>query len=104
MKRPIKFRGRGIDGEIYFGDVYRAGKGVGIHVYSKGIFEVEKDSIAQLVGYDANGDEVYEGDILVGDEDIYYIARLESTEQNPDTAEYTFWTYPSKLKLQEAVK
>ena len=65
MTRPIKFRGRGIDGEFYFGDVYHAGKRVGIHVRGEGIFEADPDSIAQLVGYDANGREVYEGDVIV---------------------------------------
>ena len=65
MKRPIKFRGRGLDGKIYFGDVYHAGKSVGIHVIGKGNFEVEPDSIAQLVGYDFYGKEIYEGDPVI---------------------------------------
>ena len=65
MKRPIKFRGLGIDGQTYFGDVYHAVKEAGIHVRGDGIFEVEPDSIAQLVGYDKAGNEVYEGDTVI---------------------------------------
>ena len=64
MKRTIKFRGLGIDGEIYYGDL--------IHVKGKPVIfgdtceEVEPDSVAQLVGYDKSGREVYEGDTICG--------------------------------------
>lgn len=71
MKRPIKFRGRDIDtGEIIYGDFRK----IGIHAhifkeadcyYEEELIEVVPDSVAQLVGYDANGDEVYEGDIVI---------------------------------------
>ena len=106
MKRPIKFRGLGIDGETYFyGDLYQRRKEVGIHrLEDGGIFEVKPETVAQFVGYDKNGGEVYEGDILVDDEGDYHIARLECVAQNTDTAEYYFWTYPSKLKLKEKTK
>ena len=66
MKRTIKFRGLGIDGEIYYGDVYHTRKDVGIHDVEHGsIYEVEPDSIAQLVGYDKDGNEIYEGDTVI---------------------------------------
>ncbi len=71
MERIIKFRGRNIDtGEFVFGDL----RIIGIHAhifkeadcyYEEELIEVEPDSVAQLVGYDANGREVYEGDTLV---------------------------------------
>lgn len=67
MKRPIKFRGVGIDDETYFGDLLHAGKCIGIRVAGKGTFEVKPDSVAQLVGYDVDGNEVYEGDIVIGE-------------------------------------
>ena len=68
MKRPIKFRGLGIDGETYFyGDLYQRRKEVGIHCLEDGgIFEVKPETVAQLVGYDKDGREVYEGDVVVG--------------------------------------
>ena len=40
-------------------------------------YEVEPDSICQLVGYDANGKEIYEGDILIGLEEREYIPTLD---------------------------
>ena len=93
MKRPIKFRGLGIDGETYFyGDLYQRRKEVGIHrLEDGGIFEVKPETVAQLVGYDKDGNEVYEGDTVV------------SPSGYEDFAE--FRTYPtlkfSKLKEAE---
>ena len=48
--RPIKFRGKTFDDEIETLET----------------IEVEPDSVAQLVGYDEDGNEVYEGDLLEG--------------------------------------
>lgn len=62
--RPIKFRGRDLTGEMRFGHYVTDGGHPYIiedHVWC----EVEPDSVAQLVGYDANGNEVYEGDVFV---------------------------------------
>ena len=63
MKIPIKFRGRGLDGKMRFGhyvtlDDYPFIKQDGCY------YEVYPDSVAQLVGYDSAGNEVYEGDLL----------------------------------------
>ena len=91
MKRPIKFRARGIDGETYFGDVYHFKKVVGIHVCGDGTFEVIPESIAQLVGYDKDGNEVYEGDTVVSEYGDEIVARLMDN-------------LPPKAKLQEAIK
>ena len=64
MKIPIKFRGRDIAGTMRFGhyvtlDDYPFIKQDGCY------YEVYPDSVAQLVGYDSAGNEVYEGDELV---------------------------------------
>lgn len=78
--RTIKFRGRVFDGHRF-----NAGEMVygSLITYKEGLFDryeiqrvedeffvnyrVDEDSIAQFVGYDADGREVYEGDILVDD-------------------------------------
>ena len=76
MQRPIKFRGRDIDtGEIIYGDFRK----IGIHAhifkeadcyYEEELIEVDPDSVAQLVGFDSEGNEIYEGDTVAGvDED-----------------------------------
>ena len=91
MKRPIKFRARGIDGETYFGDVYHFKKVVGIHVCGDGTFEVIPESIAQFVGYDKDGKEIYEGDKVVSEYGDEIVARLMDN-------------LPPKAKLQEAIK
>ena len=69
---PIKFRGVSIkDGRTVYGDLIQSEyRGAVIceiraqdkHGYPR--YETVRDSIAQLVGYDDNGNEVYEGDIV----------------------------------------
>lgn len=57
--RPIKFRGRTCGNVMVFGDLR--------HVGSTAVIDdtaVYEDSIAQLVGYDRDGREVYEGDTI----------------------------------------
>ena len=72
---PIKFRGTTIKyKEVVYGDLFHCdGKTfimtIAIH-NTAGAFEtqsdeVNPDSVCQLVGYDANGAEVYEGDKLI---------------------------------------
>lgn len=91
---PIKFRGRVFaSNEVVFGDYITHKDGscairvrdnddlFNMHEYE---IAVEKRSVAQLVGYDADGKEVYEGDIIFDDEfaetvpaEIYPCAHLQ---------------------------
>lgn len=75
--RVIKFRGRGIDGGMYYGDLYRTKREVGIHVIGDGTFEVDPETVAQLVGFDKDGKEVYEGDTLIDSEGYEYLVSLQ---------------------------
>ena len=65
--RPIKFRGRSmLDGEWLFGDlIHGFANSFAIRTEDDGIHCVIPDTIAQLVGHDQNGNEVYEYDQLV---------------------------------------
>lgn len=78
--RPIKFRGRvpddqGIDaGKIVYGSLVDHGEskyGYRYWIYpleSDRNYPVAPDTVAQLVGYDKNEKEVYEGDTIVRDD------------------------------------
>lgn len=63
MKLPIKFRGKTQSGKIFHGDLIHRFGMVAIGEYGD-FQEVEPNSVKQLVGYDKNGREVYEGDAL----------------------------------------
>lgn len=71
---PIKFRGKPtLSSEYIYGDYVTRQDGCAIrfkenenlfnmHVYE---IDVKPETVAQLVGYDVNGEEVYEGDALL---------------------------------------
>ena len=71
--RTFKFRGKSLrSGEKVFGSLVVSKlrdenyKEIAQIIDENGkIFEVDKDSVMQLVGYDADGNEVYETDMLV---------------------------------------
>lgn len=73
--RTIKFRGRDIEtGRTVYGGykVGRCGEPIIITNFTAA-YEVTPDSVAQLIGIDAHGREVYEGDTVIriaGDEDF----------------------------------
>lgn len=103
--RPIKFRGRRTDnGELVYGNgIYQdlpvTEKELGFvsrtyiigtefPLVAKLWHPVDPDSVAQLVGYDANGKEIYEGDTVVSEYGDEIVARLMDN-------------LPPKAKLQE---
>ena len=89
--RPIKFRGRVPEGYHPYGgqtvygslvryreDAYWAQGYPNWIVLLDGhrSYPVNEDSVAQLVGFDADGNEVYEGDELVGANGFEFKARF----------------------------
>ena len=96
MKRPIKFRGRTCGNVMVYGDLRHMVETEGIgclvastrHYVTVDDIEVTPESVAQLVGYDANGNEVYEGDKVVSEYVDEIVARLMDN-------------LPPKAKLQE---
>ena len=76
MKRTIKFRGRDMTGHFVYGLLTKkrsrhSGEiswAIATGIRQSEVIPVNENSIAQLVGFDANGREVYEGDILVDDD------------------------------------
>lgn len=66
MKRPIKFRGRDAYGKLHYGDLWQRTDGMIIFDHDEHLWQrVHPESVAQLVGFDCDGREVYEGDIIV---------------------------------------
>ena len=78
--RQIKFRGRDVDtGRMVYGCfiVGRCGEPC-IATNRTAAYEVEPNSVAQFVGHDSNGNEVYEGDKLTDSQGNTYIAKFDS--------------------------
>ena len=97
--RPIKFRGRRIDnGEYVYGDLLTGGNEFAI-INDTLRAMVDPDTVAQLVGYDKDGKEVYEGDAVIEEyvegESKEHVARLESMTQVPETALFYFFPFPA---------
>ena len=68
VKRPIKFRGRTPEGQTVYGDFVHyvpMSSFPGIIDDEDFYHEVDPDSVAQLVGFDKHGCEVYEGDFCL---------------------------------------
>lgn len=90
MKRPIKFRGRDGYGEVFYGSFDEDTCTIDCWDIAETVV-VERDTVAQLVGYDKDGREVYEGDKVVSEYGDSVIARLVDN-------------LPPKATLQEATK
>lgn len=66
-KVPIKFRGVDTAGNYVYGGINEAGNGIIINNLP---ILVEPESVSQLVGYDRNGEEVYEGDTVINEQTL----------------------------------
>lgn len=91
MKRPIKFRGRWLGtGELVYGSYCRmfyCDVGAIHTITDEGgeEFTVEPESVVQLVGYDRDGNEIYEGDTVVGQRGFEFTARFVGNISSTDT-------------------
>lgn len=62
---PIKFRGKCVDsGEYVCGDLIHGEDGICI-IINDDRHRVDENSIVQLVGYDKEGNEIYDGEELI---------------------------------------
>ena len=60
--KPIKFRGRDLEtGEYVYGDLVHEDGHTYIINVAREHHRVYENSVTQFVGYDTNGEEVYEG-------------------------------------------
>ena len=100
--RQIKFRGKTPEGKFVYGDFVQHGPSEnkpGI-IDDEGFYrEVDPDTVAQLVGCDKNGKEVYEGDTVIEkyfDGEVHErIACFKNMTQVSEDAEYCFSSYPA---------
>ena len=77
----IKFRGVTTDGTTVYGDLIRKkglrAKEIWQIVSNSAYFYVKPESVAQLVGYDSKGKEIYTGDTLIFDDKEYTVPQYE---------------------------
>lgn len=111
--KTIKFRGRDVDNGEYvygeFGQGATSGEPM-IYFYDEDAqqwvgAEIYSDSVAQLVGYDVDGKEVYEGDTLTDILGNEYTARIRIELTCDDAQSATGKAYYAgtvdNLKLKE---
>lgn len=73
--RPIKFRARNCFGEVFYGSFDEDTCTIDCWDIAETVV-VERDTVAQLVGYDVDGEEIYEGSEVVGEYGEEVVVRL----------------------------
>ena len=73
--RQIKFRGETFGGKSIYGDLGHHGRDLVI-TNSRSTCYVKPESVAQLVGWDGHGEEIYEGDVLLDDYEQEHVAEI----------------------------
>lgn len=99
MKVPIKFRGIDEDGKYVYGDYVTRQDGCAIRFKEKKtlikiyVYEVtvKPETVAQLIGYDIDGKEIYEGDKIW---DKYGNVAVATVNTNYDLP--SFYLYPKE--------
>lgn len=84
---PIKFRGKDVDTDRYVYGDFVQGDYDFMFINNSNIYRVYPESVAQLIGYDADGNEIYEGDRIIfsgnklvpfGGKILFEIAKLKT--------------------------
>lgn len=109
--RTIKFRGHAISDscgqsvdKIVHGDLIHEWNKVSIFDEDDGdIYEVDPESVVQLVGHDKHGKEVYEDDILLDDDEFIneWQAHLTWQVTDKDCADIECFYNLDELTLKE---
>lgn len=74
--RKIKFRGINKCGEYVYGDLLHKKSRTYIAVTHYLKYKVDSSSVAQFIGEDSNGAEVYEGDLIIDKTGNLFVAQL----------------------------
>jgi len=93
MNIPYKFRGIDEEGNFHYGDLVQCK--ISMIMEENGAVKVIPASVAQLIGYDIDGKEIYEGDVLIDkDGNIWNELELYSDVDNA----FTVQKYKLRLK------
>lgn len=98
----IKFRGQDyFTGELRYGFYCRNNEGANI-IENQHAYLVDPDSVRQLVGYDLNHREIYEGDVVADFNGKCFTAELVSV--GTEGGKFPFWHNFDELSYKCAYK